>query len=263
MFKNKVKIHQSQKIYTSRFDVEIASNLWRPLRRVSSRYPLMATLILYIRRWDFSSFWRNSSIFTSSSLYKGIGDSWFFLLFGHFLPLWLDFCFLPDIRTPGRHWPRRSVWGCAARKTPFSRLSCRSQRVPFQAKESVPRPPFEKIWKFYPMQPQFYPNFSSQAPKFGKFQLTSPQIWKVLAHKPPNLEIFHSQAPLFRGKCQFTSPTLRKSGSHTPTWKKSWVPPPRIRTVLRFHFLPCLWMSMHACMYVFLYSSFLVNFVQF
>ena len=27
--------------------------------------------------------------------------------------------------------------------------------------------------------------FSSQAPKFGNFQLTSPQIWKCSAHKPP------------------------------------------------------------------------------
>ena len=56
----------------------------------------------------------------------------------------------------------------------------------------------------------FHPNFSSQAPKFGNFPLTS----------PPNLEIFRSQAPLFRGKCQFASPTLRKSGPHTPIWKK-------------------------------------------
>ena len=45
----------------------------------------------------------------------------------------------------------------------------------------------------------FHPNFSSQAPL------------------PPNLEIFSSQAPLFRGKCQFASPILWKSGAHTPT----------------------------------------------
>ena len=71
----------------------------------------------------------------------------------------------------------------------------------------------------------FHPNFSSQAPKFGNFPLTSPQIWKFSAHKPPNLEIFRSQAPPFRGKCQFASPTLRKSGPHTPTWKKLSAPP--------------------------------------
>ena len=50
----------------------------------------------------------------------------------------------------------------------------------------------------------FHPDFSSQAPKFGHFQFTS---------------------PLFRGKYQFASPTLRESGPHTPTLKKSWVPP--------------------------------------
>ena len=52
--------------------------------------------------------------------------------------------------------------------------------------------------------------FSSQAPKFGNFRFTS------------------SIPQSFRGrpKYQFASPTLRKSGPHTPAWKKSWVPPP-------------------------------------
>ena len=83
---------------------------------------------------------------------------------------------------------------------------------------------------------------SSQNPllrKFGNFNLYSlqPSIFApILAHKPPNLEIFSSQAPKFgnfssqapsfRGKYQFTSPTLRKSGPHSPTWKNSCVPPP-------------------------------------
>ena len=40
-----MNIHLSQNLYTSRFDVEMASNLWRPLRRVSSRYPLTAALV--------------------------------------------------------------------------------------------------------------------------------------------------------------------------------------------------------------------------
>ena len=73
----------------------------------------------------------------------------------------------------------------------------------------------------------FHPNFSSQAPKFANFQLTSPQIcnfsvykpqiWKFLVHKPP--------PPLFRGKYQFASPTLRKSRPHTSTWKNVECPP--------------------------------------
>ena len=52
-------------------------------------------------------------------------------------------------RAPGGgHWPRKGVWGCAALKTPFSRLSCRSQGSHFKQKSQFTRPPFEKIWKF-------------------------------------------------------------------------------------------------------------------
>ena len=69
-------------------------------------------------------------------------------------------------------------------------------------------PLLRKFGNFSLYSLNFCPNFSSQAPKFSS------------AHKPPNLEIFSSQAPSFRGKYQFASPTLRKSGSHTPTWKK-------------------------------------------
>ena len=105
----------------------------------------------------------------------------------------------------------------AARKGPIS-----SKRVSSQD------PLLRKFENFSLNSLNFHPNFSSQAPKFGNFQLTSPQIWKFSAHKPPNFEIFRSQAPLFRGKCQFASPTLRKSGPHTPTWKKKIeCPPPR------------------------------------
>ena len=131
----------------------------------------------------------------------------------------------------GGHWPRNGVWGCAALKTPFSRLSCRSQGSHFKQKSQFTRPPFEKIGNFSLYSLNFHPNFSSQAPKFENFPLTSPQIWKFSAHKPPNLEIFRSQAPLFRGKCQFASPTLRKSGPHTPTWKKLSAPPPGVLPV--------------------------------
>ena len=108
----------------------------------------------------------------------------------------------------------------AARKGPIS-----SKRVSSQD------PLLRKFGNFSLYSLYFHPNFSSQAPKFGNFQLTSPQIWKFSAHNPPNLEIFRSQAPLFRGKCQFASPTLRKSGPHTPTWKKVECPPPRERPI--------------------------------
>ena len=57
-------------------------------------------------------------------------------------------------------------------------------RVPFQAKESVHKTPFlRKCWDFSLYSLNFCPNFSSQAPKFGNFQLTSSQIWKISVHK--------------------------------------------------------------------------------
>ena len=70
-------------------------------------------------------------------------------------------------------------------------------RVQFQAKESVHKTPF---WENFNLNSlNFHPNFSSQAPKFGNFQLTSPQIWKFSAHKPPFSEAnVRSQAPHFR-----------------------------------------------------------------
>ena len=106
--------------------------------------------------------------------------------------------------------------------TPLLPLS----RVPFQAKESVHKTPFWENLEilastasiFAQILVHKHPNlesFSSQAPKFENFQLTS----------PPNLKIFCSQAPLFRSNCQFASPILRKSGPHTPTWKKVECPP--------------------------------------
>ena len=83
-----------------------------------------------------------------------------------------------------------------------------------------------RIFSLYSLN--FCQNFSSQAPKFGNFQLTSPQIWKFSVHKPLNLEVFSSQAPSFRCKYQFASPTLQKSGPHTYTSKKVECPPPRV-----------------------------------
>ena len=93
----------------------------------------------------------------------------------------------------------------------------RPWRSPFHASPVVRKDPISskrvssqdpllrKFGNFSLYSLNYHPNFSSQAPKFGNFQLTS---------------------PLFRGKCQFASPTLRKSGPHTPTWKKIECPPP-------------------------------------
>ena len=135
----------------------------------------------------------------------------------------------PPSNTRGGHWPRKGVWGCAALKTPFSRLSCRSQGSHFKQKSQFTRPPFEKIGNlassaliFTQILAHKAPNleiFSSQAPKFGKFQLTSPQIWKFSAHKPPFSEAnVSSQAP------HFGNP------GRTPLPEKKLSAPPRVQT---------------------------------
>ena len=125
---------------------------------------------------------------------------------------------------------------CGHEDPPFH-ASPASRKGPISSKRvSSQDPLLRKFGNFSLCSINFHPNFSSQAPKLGSFQLTSPLIWKFSAHKPTNLEIFSSQAPNleifrsqvpppFRRKCQFASPTLRKSGPHTPTWKKVECPP--------------------------------------
>ena len=115
--------------------------------------------------------------------------------------------------------------------TPLLQLA----RVPFQAKESVHKTPFWENFEILASSLNFCPNFSSQAPKFGNFQLISPQIGKFSVHKLPNWEIFSSQTPLFRGKYLFVGPTLQKSGPHTPNWKKLSAP--------RGAYAPCMYHS--------------------
>ena len=89
----------------------------------------------------------------------------------------------------GDVWPWRPPFHAspAARKGPIS-----SKRVSSQD------PLLRKFGNFSLYSLNFHPNFSSQAPKFGNFQLTSPQIWKFSAHKPPFSEAnVSSQAPHF------------------------------------------------------------------
>ena len=92
----------------------------------------------------------------------------------------------------------------AARKDPISSKRFSSQD-----------PLLRKFGNFSLYSLNFHPNFSSQAPKFGNFQLTSSQIWKFSAHKPP----FQRQ---MSGRKPHTSEIL---AAH-PYLKKSWVPPP-------------------------------------
>ena len=116
----------------------------------------------------------------------------------------------------------------------------RPWRLPFHASPVVRKGPFSsksvssqdplsrKLRNLSLPSLNFCPTFSSQATKFGKFQFTSPQIWKFSVHKPP-----------VRGKYQFASPTIGKFGPHIPTWKKLSAPPhprsfghPNVRAVI-------------------------------
>ena len=121
----------------------------------------------------------------------------------------------PDIKydlvwanSGGGHWPRKGVQGCAALKTPFSRLSCSSQGSHFKQMSQFTSPPFEKFWilastaSIFPQnlahKPPNLETFSSQTPKFGNSPFTSPQIWEFSVHKPPFSEAsISSQVPHF------------------------------------------------------------------
>ena len=70
-------------------------------------------------------------------------------------------------------------------RPPFSGLSCSSQGSHFKQKSQFTRPLLRKFGNFSLYSLNFHPNFSSHAPKFGNFQLTSPPIRKFSVHKPP------------------------------------------------------------------------------
>ena len=117
--------------------------------------------------------------------------------------------------TRGGHWPRKGVWGCAALKTPFSHLSCSSQGSYFKQKSPFTASICTQILALTPPNLEI---FSSQAPKLGNFQFTSPQIWKFSAHKPPFSEANSSlQAPHFGNPGCTPLPEKKLSG-----------PPPRV-----------------------------------
>ena len=105
-------------------------------------------------------------------------------------------------------------------------------RVPFQAKESVHKTPFSENFEILACTASIFtqilahkpPNleiFSSQAPKFGNFQLTSPQIWKFSAHKPLFSEAnVSSQAPHFGNPGRTPLPEKKLSAPPPPVHVK-------------------------------------------
>ena len=100
----------------------------------------------------------------------------------------VDLCFMRNLG--GSTKTRKRVWGCAALKTPFSHFSCSSQG-PYSSKSvSSQDPLLRKCGNFSIYSLNFCPNFSSQTPKFGNFQFTSPPLSEVISvGKPHTSEI--------------------------------------------------------------------------
>ena len=115
--------------------------------------------------------------------------------------------------------------GMCGPEDPLFHASPAVRKGPISSKRfSSQDPLLRKFGNFSLYSLNFCPNFSPQAPKFGNFQLTSPQIWKFSVHKSPNLEIFSSQAPLSEGNIISQAPHFGNSG-RTPLPEKNWVPP--------------------------------------
>ena len=100
---------------------------------------------------------------------------------------------------PGRHWPRKGVWGCAAVMTPFFQASQRSLAYQFTIIVPLLYPPFSNFRKIFNFQPCFGQNFSSQNPNFRSLDpsffkenpLPRPYFWKPVAvwHTPTKKKV--------------------------------------------------------------------------
>ena len=109
------------------------------------------------------------------------------------------------------HW--KGVWGCAAVMTPFFQASRRSLAHQFTLNAPLLCPLFSIFRKFLHFKPCFGQNSSSLDLNFSQFSFL----------RPP----FFQENPLPR-------PYIFKPAWHTPTKKKSWVPP-RAVTPLGHH----------------------------
>ena len=134
------------------------------------------------------------------------------------------FC-IGNTHSPGGHWPRKEVWGCAALKNPFSRLSCSSQGSHFYQKCQFARPLLRKLGNFSLYSLIFcLTDFSSQAPKFGSsqapkfvnFQFTSRLFWRQISvRKPHTSEIRAAHPYLTKVECPHPHPPAH--GYHVMT----------------------------------------------
>ena len=107
----------------------------------------------------------------------------------------------------GGHWPKKGVWDVRPWRPPFH-ASPVVRKGPISSKRvSSQDPLLRKVRNFSLYSLNFHPKFSSQAPKFGNFQLTSPQFGNFQFTSPQIGKFSVHNPPLFRGKYQFASPT--------------------------------------------------------
>ena len=99
----------------------------------------------------------------------------------------------------GGQWPRKGVWGCAALKTPS--FSCFARKGPISSKRVSSQNPFlRKLGNVSLYSLNFHPNFSSQAPKFGNFQLTSPPFQRQMSVRKPHTSEIRAAHPYLKKK---------------------------------------------------------------
>ena len=147
---------------------------------------------------------RNFPIFDFSSRFF-----LFFVIFPEFFLIFPDFWHFFAVRG-GTLPPLPPQWlrhcGDVGPWRPLFTPLLQFARVPFQAKESVHKTPFWEnleilasiasvFSQILALKPPNLDIFSSQAPKFGNFQFTSPQFGKFSVHKNFSEANISSQAP--------------------------------------------------------------------
>ena len=109
-----------------------------------------------------------------------------------------------------------------------------ARKGPISSKRIISQDPLlRKFWNVSLNSLNFHPNFSSQAPKFGNFQLTSPRIWKFSAHPAPKFWNFPLTSPPFQRQMSVRKPHISEIRAAHPYLKKSWVPPRDYGVIMR------------------------------
>ena len=132
------------------------------------------------------------------------------------------------------HSPEKGVWGCTALKTPFSRLTCRTQdpqlrlksvhktliwMINVKSKSKV----LENMAIFSSRSSILAPIFIQNLRNLINDQFSSTCFWWKSAHKPPIFMGIHSrsQAPKFRGGTRLFLVGMCGPNFWDPLWKKT------------------------------------------